>query len=148
MVVIPANAGIQPSRRHAPADSTAVRRRSLPTSSIRLIAWQPAGAQAMVMRTSERQFHVYILSSSRHGTLYTGVTSNLVKRIYEHRHDVVTGFTQRYGVRRLVWFEPHACAQSAIAREKQIKHWNRAWKIALIARDNPRWRDRYDEIVG
>ena len=102
----------------------------------------------MAMRQIERQVHVYILASGRHGTLYTGVTSNLVKRIFEHRHDVVAGFTQHYGVHQLVWFEVHDNAESAIAREKQIKRWNRAWKIALIARDNPRWSDRYDEIVG
>jgi putative endonuclease len=100
------------------------------------------------MPSLERQFHVYILSSGRQGTLYTGVTSNLVKRIDEHRHDIVAGFTQRYGVHRLVWFEAHANAESAIAREKQIKRWNRAWKIALITRENPGWSDRYDEIVG
>jgi putative endonuclease len=100
------------------------------------------------MASRDRIFHVYILSSDRHGTLYTGVTSDLVKRVGEHRGNVVAGFTRRYGVHRLVWFEQHADAASAILQKKQIKRWNRAWKIALIARSNPRWIDLYAEIVG
>ncbi len=100
------------------------------------------------MPSPERSFHVYILASRRNGTLYTGVTSNLVKRIWEHREGRVEGFTRKYHVHRLVWFEGHVEPVAAITREKQIKHWNRAWKIALIVRDNPQWRDRYPEIVG
>jgi putative endonuclease len=90
---------------------------------------------------------VYILTSRRNGTLYVGVTSNLVKRVHEHKHDLADGFTKKYRVHRLVYFELADDMPSAIAREKQLKKWNRAWKIALIERVNPEWRDLYDEIV-
>ena len=95
---------------------------------------------------SERQFFVYILASRKDGTLYIGVTSNLIKRVWEHRNDVVEGFTKRYGVHRLVWFETHRTAQSAITREKQIKKWNRAWKLELIEKENPDWLNLFDSI--
>ena len=81
------------------------------------------------------------------GTLYVGVTSNLVQRIWQHKNDFVEGFTKRYGVHTLVWFEPHESMESAIAREKAIKEWNRVWKLELIEKVNPTWRDFYDEIV-
>ncbi len=84
---------------------------------------------------------IYILASHRNGTLYIGVTSNLIKRLYEHRSDLIDGFTKDYGVHRLVWFESGASMEAAIRREKQIKKWNRQWKINLIERDNPDWRD-------
>ena len=90
---------------------------------------------------------VYILASKRNGTLYLGVTSNLVQRIGQHKNDFVEGFTKRYGVHTLVWFEPHESMESAIAREKAIKEWNRVWKLELIEKVNPTWRDFYDEIV-
>ena len=90
---------------------------------------------------------VYILASKRNGTLYLGVTSNLVQRIWQHKNDFVEGFTKRYGVHTLVWFEPHESMESAIAREKAIKEWNRVWKLELIEKVNPTWRDFYDEIV-
>ena len=90
---------------------------------------------------------VYILASKRNGTLYLGVTSNLVQRIWQHKNDFVEGFTKRYGVHTLVWFEPHESMESAIAREKAIKEWNRVWKLELIEKGNPTWRDLYDEIV-
>ncbi len=80
---------------------------------------------------------VYLLASARNGTLYAGVTSNLVQRIWQHREGVVEGFTHRYGVKTLVWYEQHETMQSAIAREKAIKKWNRAWKLALIEKANP-----------
>ncbi len=91
---------------------------------------------------------VYILASKPHGTLYVGATSNLVQRIWQHKHDLVGGFTQRYGVHTLVWYESHASMESAIAREKALKKWNRAWKIELIEKSNPMWLDLYDEICG
>lgn len=91
---------------------------------------------------------VYILASHRNGTLYTGVTSNLVQRIWQHKSKLVEGFTTKYGVHDLVWFESHATMESAITREKSIKGWKRAWKLALIESENPGWRDLYDEIVG
>ena len=91
---------------------------------------------------------VYILASGAGGTLYVGVTNNLVRRVYEHRNGLVPGFTKRYGVKRLVYFEEHATAPLAIQREKNIKHWPREWKIDLIVSMNPDWRDLYDEIAG
>lgn len=83
----------------------------------------------------------YLLASHRNGTLYVGVTSNLLRRMYEHREGLIEGFTSDYGVHRLVWFERHSTMESAILREKRIKKWNRAWKIALIEEANPDWRD-------
>ncbi len=93
-----------------------------------------------------REPAVYILASRRNGTLYTGVTSNLARRIWEHKTDALKGFTQKYKVHTLVWCEYHERMDTAISREKQIKKWNRAWKIELIERDNPEWRDLYDEL--
>ena len=92
-------------------------------------------------------FWVYILASSPGGTLYVGVTNDLMRRTYEHREGLVPGFTKRYWVKQLVYYEPHDTAYTAIQREKNIKHWSREWKIDLIASMNPGWRDLYDEIV-
>lgn len=88
-----------------------------------------------------KQTCVYILSSKRNGTLYVGVTSNLVQRVWQHKSDLIEGFTKRYGVHTLVWYEPHETMKSAITREKAIKQWKRDWKIKLIAEANPSWRD-------
>ena len=85
---------------------------------------------------------VYLLASHHNGTLYTGVTSNLLARVTQHRDVITRGFTREYGIKRLVWFEVHEEMASAILREKRIKKWLRAWKIALIEADNPDWRDR------
>ena len=90
--------------------------------------------------------HVYLLASKPYGTLYVGVTSDLARRVWEHRVRAVRGFTARYGVDRLVWFEAHDSADVAMLREKQIKEWKRDWKINLIERDNPRWIDLYHSI--
>jgi len=90
---------------------------------------------------------VYLMASRRNGTLYIGVTSNLVQRVWQHKHDVVDGFTSQYGVHRLVWFEQHETMASAIARERALKEWRRAWKLVLIEESNPEWRDLYEEIV-
>ena len=90
---------------------------------------------------------VYILASRRNGTLYVGVTSDLVRRVWEHRNDVVKGFTNDYSVHMLVFAEAHDSMIEAIRREKQIKKWNRQWKINLITRDNPQWRDLFDEFA-
>ena len=87
------------------------------------------------------QYYVYILASNKNGTLYIGVTSNLVKRIYEHKNELAEGFTKQYSVHNLVYFEITDSVESAIAREKQLKKWNRAWKIRLIEKTNPEWRD-------
>ncbi len=97
---------------------------------------------------TEKQFFVYILASRRSGTLYIGVTSNLVRRIWEHRNGLVEGFTKQHTVHHLVWFEVHATAESAIQREKRLKTWLRAWKLRLIEESNPDWRDLYEEIAS
>jgi putative endonuclease len=94
-----------------------------------------------------KQPAVYILSSKRNGTLYVGVTSDLVKRVWEHKDDVVEGFTKKYGVHDLVYFELHGDMKSAITREKQLKKWYRRWKIELIEKNNPTWRDLWSEIA-
>jgi putative endonuclease len=90
---------------------------------------------------------VYLLARQRMGTLYIGVTSDLVRRAWEHKNDAVPGFTQRYGVHRLVYFELHADMPAAITREKQLKKWNRAWKIELIEKNNPEWNDLWPTIL-
>ena len=95
----------------------------------------------------EKVFAVYILASGRNGTLYTGVTSDLVKRTWQHREKLIDGFAERYDAVQLVWYEQHENAEEAIAREKRIKKWNRAWKIELIEKANPYWNDLYRSIV-
>ena len=90
---------------------------------------------------------VYILASQRNGTLYIGVTSHLVQRIWQHKNDLVEGFTEKYGVHGLVHFELLDDMPSAITREKQLKKWNRAWKIALIEKQNPTWQDLWPTIL-
>ena len=90
---------------------------------------------------------VYMLASGRNGTLYVGVTSDLIKRIWQHKENLVEGFTNKYGVHMLVWFEQHETMDSAIAREKAIKKWNRAWKLKTIESMSLVWRDLYPEIL-
>jgi putative endonuclease len=90
---------------------------------------------------------VYILANERNGTLYVGVTSDLVKRIWEHKNDLIEGFTKRYKVHNLVWYEMHDNMDAAIEREKNMKEWKRDWKIKLIEKDNPHWNDLYDSIL-
>jgi len=91
---------------------------------------------------------VYVMASRRNGTLYTGVTSQLIQRAWQHRESVVPGFTRRYGCKLLVWFEMHGTMEAAIVREKQIKAGSRKKKIALIEGMNPGWRDLFDEVAG
>ena len=98
------------------------------------------------MHSMNKEPCVYILASRRNGTLYTGVTSSLIKRVWEHKSDLVEGFTKRYGVHILVWYELHSSMESAITREKAIKEWKRRWKLELIEGINPGWRDLYDEL--
>ena len=95
----------------------------------------------------ERSPCVYILASRQHGVLYIGVTTNLIKRAWEHRTDQVRGFTQRYQVHQLVWFETHDGMESSITREKRIKKWRRHWKIELIEALNPNWHDLYPTLL-
>jgi putative endonuclease len=98
--------------------------------------------------TTDRQFAVYILASRRNGTLYIGVTSDLARRVWEHKQGFVQGFTREHGVETLVWFELHDSAESAITREKQLKKWNRAWKVRLIEEANPYWNDLYSTFTA
>jgi putative endonuclease len=91
-------------------------------------------------------YHVYLLASDRNGTLYLGATNDIVRRVYEHKSKVVAGFTKRYAVDRLVWFEIYDDPTSAIAREKELKKWRRNWKIRLIEECNPQWIDLYPQI--
>ena len=94
------------------------------------------------------QYYVYILGSTKYGTLYIGITSDLVRRVYEHKTSLVEGFTKKYRIHRLMYYEIHDDVYEAILREKQIKKWHRDWKINLIERDNPHWIDLYDELNG
>lgn len=94
-----------------------------------------------------KQAAVYIMTSQRNGTLYVGVTSNLIKRVWQHRNHVIAGFTEKYDVNLLVWFEQHATMESAITREKAIKEWQRAWKIKMIEQDNLDWNDLYETLL-
>ena len=95
----------------------------------------------------ERQPCVYMLASKRNGTLYTGVSSNLLKRIWEHKNNLVEGFTNKYGVHTLVWYELHNTMDSAIQREKAIKNWKRAWKVKVIEKMNSHWHDLYSDLL-
>jgi putative endonuclease len=99
------------------------------------------------MRVKDRVYYVYILASRIGGTLYIGVTSDLVRRAYEHREKLVKGFSERYGVSRLVYFEQFGDVRAAILREKQMKRWRRAWKVRLIEEKNPTWDDLYPLIA-
>jgi len=90
---------------------------------------------------------IYILASKRNGTLYIGVTSDLIKRIYQHKNSEIEGFTKKYNVKTLVYFEQSEDMITAIAREKQLKKWNRSWKINLIEKSNPNWNDLYIELL-
>jgi putative endonuclease len=93
-------------------------------------------------------FYTYIVANRRNGTLYTGSTDDIARRVYEHREKVFKGFTARYGVSRLVWYEVHHSREAAFQRERQIKAWKRAWKLELIEGDNPDWDDLYLTLNG
>jgi len=96
----------------------------------------------------DRDSYVYLLASKPYGTLYLGVTSDLIQRVWQHREKFVKGFTTRYSVSLLVWYEIHGDIMEAIKREKQLKEWKREWKIDLVQEKNPHWRDLFDDIVG
>jgi len=91
----------------------------------------------------KNQYYIYILANKRNGTLYIGVTSNLVKRAYEHKNNIIDGFTKKYNIHKLVYYEISDDIESAIRREKQLKKWNRKWKMNLIEKNNPEWKDLY-----
>jgi putative endonuclease len=93
------------------------------------------------------QSYIYILASKKNGTLYIGVTNNLIKRVYEHKNNLADGFTKKYGIHLLVYFEIAEDITSAIKREKQLKEWRRAWKIQLIEKTNPQWKDLYETLL-
>jgi putative endonuclease len=95
-----------------------------------------------------RSYFVYLLASRRNGTLYVGVTNDLTKRVWQHKQGLVEGFTKRYGIKMLVWYQQTESIEAAIVREKQIKKWNRDWKVELIEKNNPQWRDLYEEIAA
>lgn len=95
----------------------------------------------------KKEYYVYILASQKYGTLYIGITSNLLKRVYQHKEGLVAGFTKKYHVKKLVYYEVHGDVHEAILREKQMKKWRRDWKINLIERDNPQWLDIYCELT-
>ena len=95
----------------------------------------------------EKQPCVYLMASSKRGTLYLGVTSDIVKRVWEHKNNLVEGFTKKYGVHQLVWYEQHVDMNVAIEREKSLKKWKRVWKVALIEEQNPEWRDLYESLL-
>jgi putative endonuclease len=90
---------------------------------------------------------VYMLASRKNGTLYIGITNDLIKRTWEHKDEVIEGFTEKYSVKLLVWFEQHDTIESAIYKEKQLKKWNRSWKLNLIEKTNPKWQDLYEFII-
>jgi putative endonuclease len=94
-----------------------------------------------------KSFYVCMLCSTRNGTLYVGMTSDLIKRVYEHKNNLADGFTKKYNVHCLAWYEVHRTAEAAIQREKQIKKWERAWKLRLIEEHNPEWKDLYYDLL-
>ncbi len=94
-----------------------------------------------------KNYYVYILASKRNGTLYIGMTNDLIRRVNEHKNDLIEGFTKKYGVHKLVYFEQTSDIESAIQREKRLKKWNRQWKLDLIEKENPEWKDLYDGLL-
>ena len=101
----------------------------------------------LIKTVAMKQYYVYILANKRNGTLYVGVTNNLIRRIYEHKNNLIKGFTKKYRVHTLVYFEQYDDVEIALQREKQLKWWKRRWKLELIERDNPRWEDLYQELL-
>ena len=93
-----------------------------------------------------KSYYVYILASQRNGTLYIGITNDLTRRVYEHKNNLIDGFTKKYKVHSLVYYEQCDDIESAIIREKRLKKWNRKWKLELIERENPQWRDLYEDL--
>jgi putative endonuclease len=96
---------------------------------------------------TDKNYYLYIVASNKNGTLYIGVTGDLVKRTYEHKHNTVDGFTRKYNVHNLVYYETYKDIEEAILREKQMKKWNRKWKVRIIEENNPEWKDLYNEVI-
>ena len=105
------------------------------------------GGLRLIMSINSQQYYVYILASKKNGTLYTGITKDLLFRVQQHKNDLVEGFTRKYQVHRLVYFEVLENPYDAILREKRIKKWKREWKISLIEKDNPDWKDLYEDFL-
>ena len=128
----------------------ALREMTVHTNGALLVIPAEAGIQCARLNApmDEKQPAVYILASARNGTLYIGVTSDLVKRIWQHKNNCVPGFTERHGVHILVLYEMHASMEAAIVREKRLKKWERMWKLRLIEEQNPQWRDLWSDIIG
>ena len=149
--VIPADAGIQKvgtSPPHPPSTLRATERGGpILGRAADVTPFRHSGGRRNPGSRELKRPCVYILASKRNGTLYLGVTSDLVQRVWQHKNDVVEGFTKRHGVHTLVWYEPHESMESAITREKAIKEWKRAWKLELIEKGNPTWRDLYEELA-
>jgi putative endonuclease len=101
-----------------------------------------------VAMDQDRYYFVYIMASKRYGTLYVGVTNDVIRRSWEHKQKLVEGFTKKHGVNRLVYYQPFSDVHEAIAYEKRLKRWHRTWKIDLIQKHNPEWRDLYDDLVA
>jgi putative endonuclease len=133
--------------RHPGVDADAHRRSSVFLGSGPRLADESGTTIPLAIRFLV-SYYVYLLASRRHGTLYLGVTNDLVRRVHEHKTEAVPGFTERYGVDRLVWFELYDDPTAAITREKAVKKWRRDWKIRLIEEQNPEWRDLFPAIVG
>ena len=102
----------------------------------------------LVYIAMDKTYYIYILSSKPNGTLYIGVTSDLIKRVYQYKNKIIAGFTSKYNVNQLIYFEQGYGAEGAILREKELKKWQRSWKIALIETENPSWNDLYPQILG
>jgi len=114
-----------------------------------ILAWDDSGAYVLYKRRmGDYLYYVYILASRRNGTLYIGVSNDILRRTWEHKNDLVAGFTKKYGVHILVWYEIHNDIDTAISREKRLKRWNRDWKIALIEKTNSGWNDLYERLLG
>jgi len=94
-----------------------------------------------------KSYYVYILASKRNGTLYIGITNSLIRRVYEHKNDLINGFSKRYHVHTLVYYQRFDDVKSAIQHEKRLKKWNRKWKLALIEENNPAWKDLYEDLA-
>jgi putative endonuclease len=120
----------------------------LSAGKISVIIGGRSNGRRFLPMSSERSYWVYILASRIGGTLYVGVTNNLVRRVYEHKMGLAEGFTKKYKVHRLVYFEQYSDIENAIVREKRLKKWNRAWKIKLIEELNPNWDDLYPSIAS
>ena len=142
--VIPAHAGIQSNEHEATSDLTLTGGAAAPLVRQRAAT---SSVRALCSRIAQKTGTVYLLASQRNGTLYLGVTSDLARRVRQHKEGATPGFSSRYGVTHLVWFEGHPSVADAIVREKQIKKWRRAWKVELIEAGNPGWLDLYERVV-